>query len=70
MKNEGMRKIASNSVSLDGIKLGRYVVEIMDGCVMAYYPLICELPFTEWTLEPIDMYTDSAGCVHVDSSNI
>lgn len=66
MMNNGIRKIASNSVSLDGIRLGRYVVELSGQIVMAYYPLTCELPFTEWTTEPIEMFTDGAGCIRIN----
>ena len=42
------RRIVSNGVSLDGKELGRYVVELRDDEVVDYYPLTCELPFTEW----------------------
>ena len=42
------RRIASNGVSLDGKELGRYVVELRDDEVIDYYPLLSELPFTEW----------------------
>ena len=37
------RRIASN-----GKELGRYVVELRDDEVIDYYPLLSELPFTEW----------------------
>ena len=38
------RRIASNG----GKELGRYVVELRDDEVIDYYPLLSELPFTEW----------------------
>lgn len=66
MMNRDMRRIASNAVSLDGIRLGRYVVELSGQLVMAYYPLTCELAFTEWTAEPIDLFTDNAGCIRIN----
>lgn len=57
------RKIASNTVILDGDRLGRYVVVLSGDKVEDFFPLKDELPFTEWIMEPIILYTDSFGVV-------
>ena len=50
---------------IDGRNLGRYVV-VLDGDVVdSFFPLTCELPFTEWLLEPILLYTDFAGVIRM-----
>ena len=60
------RRIASGSVTLDGNVLGLYVVETdSDGAVLDYYPLVGELPFTEWVAEPVALVTDADGKVRV-----
>lgn len=59
-------RMASNDVTLDGAQLGLYVVEAdQKGRVEAYYPLGEELPFTEWTPGPIELFTDGVGQVRV-----
>lgn len=61
-----LHRKASNNVTLDGKALGLYVVETdSEGRVEAYYPLAEELPFTEWTAEPIELVTDGEGQVWV-----
>ncbi len=61
-----MRRVSSGQVFLDGKLLGRYVVEIKGDTAVSVYPLVSELPFTEWLQMPIFLYTDLDGVVKVD----
>ncbi len=61
----GNRRIASNNVLLDGKRLGRYVVVLNGDSVEDYFQLTHEIPFTEWIMEPIVLYTDSLGKIRI-----
>lgn len=65
INKKGTRNIASNTVMLDGRNLGRYVVMLDGDVVDSFFPLTCELPFTEWLSEPILLYTDFAGVIRM-----
>ena len=67
IKKKGTRNIASNTVMIDGRNLGRYVV-VLDGDVVdSFFPLTCELPFTEWrfcsiqTLQVLSVCSDNVN---------
>lgn len=55
------RRLASSRVTLDGKMLGLYVVEANWEKVVRYYPLVSELPFTEYLMEGVDIYKDEGG---------
>lgn len=60
-----LRRIASNRVYLDGKLLGLYVLEINQDIVVSNYPLVREMPFTEWIQSPLKLETDSQGIIHL-----
>ncbi len=59
--NRRVKRLASHDVFLDGIPLGLYVVELDGDIVVNYFPLIRELPFTEFITRPIFITTDNNG---------
>lgn len=60
-KSSFERRIASNRVSLDGVLLGRYAVELLGDRVARFYPLTEELPFTEWLPGMVEIITGADG---------
>ena len=60
-----LRRIASSQVYLDGQFLGQYVLEVNNGIVVNHYPLVRELPFTEWIPNPLKIETDSQGVIYL-----
>lgn len=59
------KRLASNMVMLDDKPLGRFVIEICGDRVVKYYPLIAELPFTEWIETALELYTDTDGAIRL-----
>lgn len=57
------RRIASNRVWLDGKPLGLYAVETVGNEVERFYPLMEELPFTEWVQGEVFLHTRDDGKV-------
>lgn len=43
-----LRKIAANKIIIDGIPYTNHVVELLDGVLVAHYPLDGEQAMTEW----------------------
>lgn len=67
--NNRKHRIASARVSYDGRQLGRCWVELLGDIVVNYGELHGELPFTEWTEEPLFIVTDTAGVPHLKSQH-
>jgi hypothetical protein len=56
------RRIACNEVMTpEGQRLIQYVLEISDGIVLKHYPLLNEMPFTEWFQGQIVLRDDEQG---------
>ena len=43
-----MLRLAANKVVIDGERFTNHVVELVDGLLVCHYPLIYELPQTQW----------------------
>lgn len=43
-----MLRLAANKVVIDGELFTNHVVELVDGLLVCHYPLIYELPQTQW----------------------
>lgn len=43
-----MTRLAANRVVIDGEQFTNHVVELQDDILVRYYPLIEELPHTQW----------------------
>lgn len=43
-----VRKIAANKIIIDGTPYTNHVVELLDGVLIAHYPLRGEQAMTEW----------------------
>lgn len=56
-----MRRVAANTVTVDGNTLTQAVVEISEGRVVNYYEFRDELPMTEWLGGTISISRDDEG---------
>ena len=61
-RTTALRRIACNEIlTLEGKGLTRHVVEILNGNVLKVYPLVQEMPSTEWWPGRITLKRDEAG---------
>ena len=69
-QTERQRRIACPELQTpQGIIRTPYVVELSNGIVERYYPLIKEQPFTEWTSNRLKLKEDDEGLLTLWDDN-